>query len=181
MAIEKYELPLKEVIPISEGGTGATTPEQARENLELGNMALEDNGIVDASISGKVITLTFADGTTKTLTTQDTGITCDYSDNTVSGGSSGNARIGQEVFKFSDGTLLIIGQAVTNTNAYVTITYDIPFIKIPRIVTTPKIAEGELVNWYSGTSDESNTSVMIKGSITKYVLYIEFIAIGRWK
>lgn len=31
--------------------------------------------IVDASINGKVITLTFADGTTKTLTTQDTGVT----------------------------------------------------------------------------------------------------------
>lgn len=59
-------------LPIAKGGTGATTPEQARENLELGNMALEDNAIVNASISGKVITLTFADGTTKTLTTQDT-------------------------------------------------------------------------------------------------------------
>jgi microcystin-dependent protein len=38
MAIEKYELPLKEVIPINEGGTGATTPEQARENLGIDNL-----------------------------------------------------------------------------------------------------------------------------------------------
>ena len=59
-------------LAIADGGTGATTAKQARENLELGNMALEDNAIVNASISGKVITLTFADGTTKTLTTQDT-------------------------------------------------------------------------------------------------------------
>lgn len=33
MAIEKYELPLKEIIPISEGGTGASTAEQALKNL----------------------------------------------------------------------------------------------------------------------------------------------------
>lgn len=33
MAIEKYELPLKEITPISEGGTGATTPAKALENL----------------------------------------------------------------------------------------------------------------------------------------------------
>ena len=35
MAIEKYVLPLKEITPISEGGTGATTPEQARINLGI--------------------------------------------------------------------------------------------------------------------------------------------------
>ena len=34
MAIEKYELPLKEIVPIEEGGTGANTTVNARINLE---------------------------------------------------------------------------------------------------------------------------------------------------
>lgn len=38
MAIEKYVLPLKEITPISEGGTGATTVEQARENLGIDSL-----------------------------------------------------------------------------------------------------------------------------------------------
>ena len=84
MAIETYELPLKEIIPITEGGTGANTAAGAREALGLGNVAVEDilpinkggtggNTFVEsASISDKVITLNMSDGSNKTLTTQDT-------------------------------------------------------------------------------------------------------------
>lgn len=53
-------------VPIANGGTGAVTAASARTNLGL------STAVTGASISGKVITLTFADGTTKTLTTQDT-------------------------------------------------------------------------------------------------------------
>ena len=35
MAIETYELPLKEIVPIEEGGTGANSVEQARINLGI--------------------------------------------------------------------------------------------------------------------------------------------------
>ena len=53
------------ITPIANGGTGATTAANARTNLGL------STAITAASISGRNITLTFADGTTKTLTTQD--------------------------------------------------------------------------------------------------------------
>ena len=53
-------------VAIANGGTGATTAENARTNLGL------STAVTGASISGKVITLTKADGTTTTLTTQDT-------------------------------------------------------------------------------------------------------------
>ncbi len=53
-------------VAIANGGTGATAAADARTNLGL------STAVTAASISGKVITLTFADGTTKTLTTQDT-------------------------------------------------------------------------------------------------------------
>lgn len=53
-------------LPIDKGGTNATTAENARTNLGLAT------AFTAASISGKVITLTKANGTTTTLTTQDT-------------------------------------------------------------------------------------------------------------
>lgn len=53
-----------EVIPISQGGTGADNASGARTNLGL------STAVTGASIKGNVITLTFADGTTKSLTTQ---------------------------------------------------------------------------------------------------------------
>ena len=54
-------------VPIANGGTGATTAANARTNLGL------STAVTDASISGKTITLTKANGTTQTLTTQDNG------------------------------------------------------------------------------------------------------------
>lgn len=56
-------------VPVANGGTGATTAATARTNLGL------STALTAASISGKVITLTKADGTTQTLTTQDTNTT----------------------------------------------------------------------------------------------------------
>ena len=53
-------------VPVANGGTGATTAANARTNLGL------STAVTSASISGKTITLTKADGSTTTLTTQDT-------------------------------------------------------------------------------------------------------------
>lgn len=57
---------LSSTLPINKGGTNATTAANARTNLGL------STAFIAASISGKVITLTEANGTTTTLTTQDT-------------------------------------------------------------------------------------------------------------
>lgn len=54
------------VVPIANGGTGGDSATKARANLGL------STAITGASISGKAITLTFADGTNKMLTMQDT-------------------------------------------------------------------------------------------------------------
>lgn len=53
-------------VAIANGGTGATTSANARTNLGL------STAFTAASISGKTITLTKANGATQTLTTQDT-------------------------------------------------------------------------------------------------------------
>lgn len=55
-------------LPVANGGTGATTAEQARKNLDA-------NGFVtNLSVSGRTITYTKKDGTSGTITTQDTTI-----------------------------------------------------------------------------------------------------------
>lgn len=57
---------IEDVMSIEQGGTGSETASGARTNLGL------ETAITDASISGNTITLTSADGSTKTLITQDT-------------------------------------------------------------------------------------------------------------
>ena len=102
-----------------------------------------------------------------------TVLTCDYSYN------AGNAQ--QTALKYADGTLIIIGSATTNISADVNVTYVIPFVATPYTFTGTKMLEGALLNWYSGTSAETNTSVQLKGSVTGQALIIAFLSIGRWK
>lgn len=58
-----------DVLPISQGGTGATTAENARTNLGVNDF------VTDLSVSGKTITYNKKDGTSGTITTQDTDTT----------------------------------------------------------------------------------------------------------
>lgn len=71
--------------------------------------------IIDASISGKTITVTFADGTTKTLTTQDTNNIADYQLNSKNG-----------YVKFNNGLIIQWGYTGSNTVNTV-VTLPIPF------------------------------------------------------
>ena len=122
-------------LAIANGGTGASTPEQARKNLELGNMALEDNAIVNASIRGKTITLTFADGTTKTLTTQDTAPTRYITS------KSGNAN--SWLVAYNDGWLEQGGRLNANYNA--TVTYRKAFAVTPTLLLSTKGTSSDTV------------------------------------
>ena len=139
-------------LAIANGGTGATTPEQARENLGLGNMALEDNAIVNASISGKTITLTFADGTTKTLTMQDTAPARYITS------KSGDAN--SWLVECNDGWLEQGGRLNANYNA--TVTYRKAFAVMPTLLVSTKGTSKEIVvqNRYCVQS-ESNTGFTV--------------------
>ena len=101
MAIEKYELPLKEIVPISEGGTGANTVAGAQTALGL------NDAIVGLSVSGKTITYTQADGDTGTITTQDTTDIVAYN----FGGAS-------SYVKFSNGLIIQWGVENWNNGSY---------------------------------------------------------------
>ena len=57
------------IMPISQGGTGATTAENARKNLGANDF------VTGLSVSGRTITYKKKDGTSGTITTQDTNTT----------------------------------------------------------------------------------------------------------
>ena len=71
-----------DIVPVENGGTGASTADEALVNLGI------SGAITGLSISGKVITYTKKDGTTGTITTQDTNT----SNWTISKGTNGYAR-----------------------------------------------------------------------------------------
>ena len=73
------------VTPIAEGGTTATNASSARANLGLAT------AVTGASISGQTITVTFADGTTKTLATQDSLSNAMPSTNAITWGSTSSS------------------------------------------------------------------------------------------
>ncbi len=72
---------IEDVMSVGQGGTGAETASGARTNLGLAT------AVTGASISGQVITLSKADGTKTTLTTQDT-TGCHTGNATAIGGAS---------------------------------------------------------------------------------------------
>lgn len=86
---------IENIMSVEQGGTGAETIAGARTNLGLAT------AVTGASISGEKITLIFADGTTKTLTTQDTNT----SNWTISKGTNGYARDNTTGFTIQWGTI----------------------------------------------------------------------------
>jgi len=72
-------------LAISEGGTGATTAAAALKALGI------DGAITGLSVNGRTITYTKKDGTTGTITTQDT-VTTNTSNWSISKGTNGWAR-----------------------------------------------------------------------------------------
>ncbi len=72
-------------LAISEGGTGATTAAAALKALGI------DGAITDLAVDGRTITYTKKDGTTGTITTQDT-VTTNTSNWSISQGTNGWAR-----------------------------------------------------------------------------------------
>lgn len=87
---------LSSTLPINRGGTNATTAANARTNLGLAT------AFTAASISGRNITLTKADGTTQTLTTQDT--TSYHTGNATSIGGASATKPAVVVSTYKSGT-----------------------------------------------------------------------------
>lgn len=118
-----------DIIPIANGGTGATTKAGAQTNLGL------NDAIVGLSVSGRTITYTQADGGTGTITTQDT--TGYHTGNATSiGGASATKpavivdsyRSDTEWYRvWSDGWVEQGGVAVTSSGSGKTVTLLKPF------------------------------------------------------
>ncbi|MNM46282.1 hypothetical protein D3C81_572190 [compost metagenome] len=53
-------MPSGDTVPVAAGGTGATTPEQARDNLGVGTLGEQD--ATDVHIQGGLIEETVVDG-----------------------------------------------------------------------------------------------------------------------
>lgn len=98
--------------------------------------------IKDVSISGRVITLTFADGTTKTLTTQDTSV-IEYT-----------TSRGVGYAKFSNGFILAWALGGATDSGIATVNKPISFTTIKAFPTDYSPNEGqepESVCWYSNS------------------------------
>ena len=120
------------VLPISGGGTGATTKAGAQTNLGL------NDAIVGLSVSGQTITYTQADGGTGEITTQDTNtvpsryITSKYSSGTewyvvyndgwvrqggIAPSSRGHVKLVTLLKPFKNTNYTVVGQAVEETGS----------------------------------------------------------------
>lgn len=120
---------------------GRTADEALDTTGATSGQVIEDGGvkweviakaIIDASISGKNITLKFADGTTKTLTTQDTN-----TDNISASSLATNGYI-----KFNNGLILQWGQVAPGKKS-ITVTFPTPFASACYSVTLSSGIVGE--------------------------------------
>ena len=151
---------IENVMSIEQGGTGSETAQGARTNLGLAS------AVTGASINGKVITLTFVDGTTKTLTTQDTV----YSLPTASESTLGGVKVGDGL-EISSGVLSVgtVSQAAaaykipyatcstasTTYEKVATITNNVNFVLEAGATVIIKFSNGIPSDW--GTHDSKHT------------------------
>lgn len=131
-------------VPIANGGTGATTAADARTNLGL------STAVTGATISGKTITLTFADGTTKTLTTQDTN-TSNWS---ISKEETGWTRDNTTGLTICWGTFFVGG----NTTGTIT---------FPKAMTTAYFITYHK-HWWNGTYGGAINTTSLSGTQAKW-------------
>lgn len=128
-------------LAIANGGTGATTAEQARKNLDA-------NGFVTSlSVSGRTITYTKKDGTTDTITTQDTNT----SNWTLSKATNGYARDNTTGLTIQWGVNSIAGRTET------TITFPKAFSHVYSVVAQSAQTGG----W---NSDANGSSILSKST-----------------
>lgn len=111
------------VSTIAQGGTGATTAANARDNLGLAA------ALTDASVNGQELTFTRADGTKQTLTTQDTKAgTWSIDKNSI-----GYAK------DSTTGLLLQWGSITTTYKGVQTVTFPTPFTAVPTVMVSTNI------------------------------------------
>lgn len=129
-------------------GTACTLNGTADGSLSWGSKDIS-NPIKDASISGKTITLTFADNSTKTLTTQDTtGLTATQS-------KAQNGYV-----KFSNGLIIQWGQIAGNSNTRHTITLPTAFTSTNYTVCSANTTYADSAPW--GATIEQTTTTTFK-------------------
>ena len=134
---------IENVMSIEQGGTGSETAQGARTNLGLAS------AVTGASINGKVITLTFVDGTTKTLTTQDTV----YSLPTASESTLGGVMVG-------DGLEISSGVLSVGTVSQAAASYKLPY----AICNTASTTDAKVATITNGVDFvlEAGATVVIK-------------------
>lgn len=115
--------------------------------------------IIDASISGKVITLTFADETTKTLTTQDTLPT--KPTETLLWKASSNAA--------QTGTTITLNQPISNFDELVFFSY---FTSSPYNIVESKVTTKSIINFLNGKEAGNGGAALV--SATRFMLSISF-------
>lgn len=135
--------------------------------------------IIDASISGKVITLTFADGTTKTLVTQDTNTTYSAATTSAAGLMSAadktklNGITANVAYKLPYATC---STAKATAAKVATITNSVPFSLVAGAMVTVKFTQG--VN-NASTYNITTLNVNSTGAKTVKVPYAKSGGVGQ--
>lgn len=115
--------------------------------------------IIDASISGKTITLKFADNSTKTLTTQDTLPT--KPTKTLLWKASSNAA--------QTGTTITLNQPITNFDELVFFSY---FTSSPYNIVESKVTVQSIQNFLNGKEAGNGGAALVSG--TRFMLSFSF-------
>ena len=136
---------IENIMSVEQGGTGSETASGARSNLGLAT------AVTGASINGKNITLNMADGTNKTLTTQDSG--SDMADYIIE-----SYRNGTDWYRVWESGWIEQGgysSAAVGNGGEVTLSFVKSFTVKPTVITQKGNRDATSVNSY-GTSGWHN-------------------------